>query len=125
MVSVTNGRPVTYRRYSIGTFVFTLALALVASCRSPSPTSPEEEVTTLEIASAKVPCSGFIKQECFQVRARSDAPWTLFYNQIEGFVYEPGYLYTIQVAIRVIPNPPLDGSSRAYRLLAILSKVSA
>jgi hypothetical protein len=52
-------------------------------------------------------------------------PWQLFYDPIDGFVYEPAYLYTLRVARRVIVNPPADGSSAAFRLLEILSKVPA
>ena len=61
--------------------------------------------------------------DCLQVRERPDAPWHLFYDVIEGFTYEPGYQYALRVAVRVVPNPPADGSSVAYRLLAILTKV--
>ncbi len=49
--------------------------------------------------------------------------WQLFYDPIDGFAYEPGYEYVLRVAERNVPNPPADGSSVAYRLVRIVSKV--
>jgi len=54
-----------------------------------------------------------------------DEDWTLFYEAIDDFTHESGYHYVLRVARRVIPDPPADGSSYAYRLLAILSRVAA
>lgn len=48
--------------------------------------------------------------------------WTPLYNEIVGFVYEPGYIYELLVIETDILNPPADGSSKAYRLQQILSK---
>lgn len=48
--------------------------------------------------------------------------WTPLYNEIVGFVYEPGYIYELLVTQTDILNPPADGSSKAYRLQQILSK---
>ena len=48
--------------------------------------------------------------------------WTPLYDEIVGFVYEPGYIYELLVTETDILNPPADGSSKAYRLKQILSK---
>ena len=56
------------------------------------------------------------------MREHPDTAWALFYDSIEGFEFEPGCEYTVRVAIRRVDNPPADGSSLAYRLLAILRK---
>ena len=76
----------------------------------------------LDVAAATVSCTGSFPQQCMQVRSRADGPWEYFFDTIEGFSYEPGYVYRIRVAVRVIASPPADGSSRAFRLLAVLSK---
>jgi hypothetical protein len=109
-----------------------LVLALLAgaapACRPA--TAPEERVErvervlTLEVAAARVPCVGLGPRECLQVRERADAPWQLFYDSIEGFAYEPGYLYVLRVSRRPVPNPPADGSSLAYRLIVLVSKTA-
>ena len=84
--------------------------------------SPSERIAVMDIASERVPCVGEGFQECLRVREHPDTAWTLFYNSIEGFEFEPGFEYTVRVAIRRVDNPPADGSSLAYRLLAILHK---
>jgi hypothetical protein len=51
-------------------------------------------------------------------------PGQAFYDHIEGSHYEPGFQYVLRVAERHVQNPPADGSSLAYRLIAILAKVA-
>lgn len=89
------------------------------------PLGPKEEVLTLDVASALVPCQGAFPQECFRVRQQPDTNWTLFYDAIQGFDYEHGFEYTITVVRSSVRNPPADGSSFAYRLLSILRKEPA
>lgn len=78
----------------------------------------------MDVAPQTVTCMGGEEgpRECLQVRQHPDTNWTYFYDWIAGFDYEPGFDYTITVAWRRVLNPPADGSSRAYRLLAILRK---
>jgi hypothetical protein len=61
-------------------------------------------------------------RECLQVREQSNAPWRLFYDDIEAFAYEPGFRYALRVAERPVARPLADGSSLAYRLLRVVSK---
>ncbi|MBK5192246.1 MAG: DUF4377 domain-containing protein [Flavobacteriaceae bacterium] len=42
--------------------------------------------------------------------------WFKFYNTIEGFDYQPGYIYDIKVVVEQVDNPPADGSSLKYTL---------
>lgn len=48
--------------------------------------------------------------------------WSNFYSSIEGFNYEPGYIYDLSVTVEHVDNPPPDGSSNAYTLKEIISK---
>lgn len=41
-------------------------------------------------------------------------------SAIEGFNYEAGHMYTLQVRRTILANPPADASSYTYKLLAIL-----
>jgi Domain of unknown function (DUF4377) len=112
-----------------------LALALLAvpgiaaACGdSTGPRSIESELrageraATMYVAPAKVACTGMYPTECLQVRESTTAPWQSFYDGIDGFAWERGYTYRLSVAVRDIPNPPADGSSRAYRLLRVVEK---
>lgn len=94
-------------------------LILAAACGI---TGPDRDVITLEIAPNRVPCTGEGIMECFLVREPPSDEWTYFYAPIEGFTFEPGYRYVLRVERREVRNPPADGSSRAYRLVRIVSR---
>lgn len=47
------------------------------------------------VASKKLPCQGMTPQNCLVVRASWETVWTKFYDEIEGFNYQPGYEYHI------------------------------
>ena len=59
---------------------------------------------------------------CMRVKEGADSAWSLFYSQIEGFDYEEGYEYVLQVEKEKIENPPADGSSIRYKLVKVVSK---
>jgi hypothetical protein len=110
----------SHARFRQPRYLCTLALLCLGGCAGP--TAAREDVLVLEVAPARVPCVGSLPKSCLQVRERSDSPWQLFYGEIDGFTHEAGYEYTVRVAVRVVPNPPADGSGVAYRLLSILTK---
>jgi hypothetical protein len=85
----------------------------------------DKQIVEMDVAPQRVSCVGVGPQECLRVRQHPDTAWTLFYDGIEGFQFEAGFEYTLRVAVRPVPNPPADGSTLAYRLLAILRKVPA
>ena len=47
--------------------------------------------------------------------------WTKFYNSIEGFEYQPGFIYDIKVIVEQVEDVPADGSSLKYILHEITS----
>ena len=72
----------------------------------------------------KVTCDAEIMQkECYQVKWTEDQDdWEYIYNEIEGFTYEPGYVYKLFVSKKVIDNPPTDASSLQFSLIRVLEK---
>lgn len=50
--------------------------------------------------------------------------WSMFYSKINGFDYEPGYEYVLDVKEERIENPPADGSSVSYTLVKQISKIA-
>lgn len=48
--------------------------------------------------------------------------WNFMYEPIEGFDFEPGYVYDLRLKKQAVPNPPQDGSSVRYILLNVISK---
>ena len=51
--------------------------------------------------------------KCMRVRDGADQPWRIFHGQIEGFTFEPGYRYRLQVTRRPSPTRPPTASPSA------------
>ncbi len=82
----------------------------------------EIESEQLIIADHKVSCTGAGPQECLLVKKNVSDDWQFFYGGIEGFDYEEGFEYIIEVKVYDVENPPADGSSKRYVLNRIISK---
>lgn len=99
-------------------------LVLLAACRNDtSEISPNE--ATLRVNYYREQCTGVEPQTCYLVQQDQKVgtdEWNYFYDQIEGFDYEEGFIYTLKVRITPVANPPADGSDRKYTLLEVLSK---
>lgn len=68
-------------------------------------------------------CRRMMEQMCLQIQKNGSKTWELFYERIEGFEYEPGYRYVIEVIETERPEPiPQDLSRYLYRLEKIVSK---
>jgi heat shock protein HslJ len=104
-------------------FLILLPLILTA-CKSLG--SDDENIKTYWVNSARVPCVGVAPMDCLQIRRAGDPNWQLFYSQIEGFDYRPGYLYKIQVLEeKLAPQKiPADGNSIKYTLVSVIEKKS-
>lgn len=96
---------------------------VVVSCSSDN----RKEIKSLVINSFKVPCTGVAPMSCYQVKdSKEDETWSNFYNEIEGFDYVPGFLYTLEVEVQTIPenDVPADGSSLKYTLVKVVEKIT-
>lgn len=109
------------------TLILTLAAAVfaLASCSSPATLYGEEEIVVLEVAPEREPCQGEMRDRCLQVRRPGEEEWRNFFDPIEGFDFEAGFHYTIEVRRRRVRNPPADGSSFRYTLIRVLEKTPA
>lgn len=97
--------------------------AALASCESSTGIMPLH-FERWYVASAKGPCDTFGgPSECLQVRPVSSGVWQDFFGGIEGFNWQPGYSYEIEVRWLRVPNPPADGSDRVYQLERVISKI--
>lgn len=74
------------------------------------------------VADNKGDCYGVGKGLCLQVKEKPDEPYALFYSGIEGFSYEEGYHYKLEVMRVKKERPPADGSVYNYYLINIISK---
>jgi heat shock protein HslJ len=92
------------------------------------PTAEEESsetagrVITAWVGPELVDCVGVAPQQCMQVKTNPDGEYTLFYDQIDGFDFQEGYEYEIQVLVEPVPNPPADASALKYTLVEVVSQ---
>ena len=99
-----------------------IAIILVQTCN----TSNQDTGQIYWIHSAKVDCTGVAPMTCLQVQKTENLdwsqPWELFYDRIEGFDYQPGYIYKLNILEEPVENPPADASSIKYTLIEVLEK---
>jgi hypothetical protein len=81
-----------------------------------------KKTKTVLIKSNLVTCEGVSTQKCMEYQLKGEDSWQLFYGEIEGFTYEEGYKYELEVDVEKVANPPADGSSLKYSLKEVIKK---
>ena len=75
--------------------------------------------------SYKQDCVGVGPMNCMLVQKGENpdqGQWQNFYSQIEGFEYQPGFIYKLKVKEEGLQDVPADASSIKYTLLKVLEK---
>ncbi len=108
--------------YENGRLIFTANTTEEASGEADA--EQDETIKTLFVGPELVDCVGVAPQQCLQVRQSEADEWTLFYGQIVGFEYEPGYEYELRVSETEIENPPADASSLEVTLIEVVGKTA-
>jgi heat shock protein HslJ len=98
-----------------------LAATMTAAC-GPVPFGVIEK--TVYVGPEMVDCVGVAPQKCLLVKENLEDDWTSYYDQIEGFAYEPGYEYELRVLEQKIEDPPADASTIKWTLAEIVSKTA-
>lgn len=76
----------------------------------------------LVISSEMIQCEGEMIYPCFQAKKETDPYWTMTIDYIEGFEFEPGIEYVLDLNIEHISQPKQDASSVKYTLVQIVEK---
>lgn len=105
---------------------FTL-LVLISAGSCSDNDSNKTETSILWVNSQRVPCEGVSPQQCWEVQygeTLNEGDWELFYTGIEGFDYEPGFIYKLKIEEEHLDpaTVPADASSIKYTLIEILEK---
>jgi heat shock protein HslJ len=96
-----------------------LAATVLAAC---APIGGGPATKTIYVGPYQADCVGVAPQKCLLVKENPNDDWTMFYDQIEGFEYEPGYVYELQITEEKIENPPADASDTRWTLVEIVEK---
>ena len=99
-------------------------IAIIVALSSAELRSSEGMEKQIWLDSAKVDCVGVGPQQCYRIRERQSDEWEYFYQEIEGFDFEPGNIYQLLVRITKRDADPLpaDASSLIYSLVTVISK---
>jgi len=82
-----------------------------------------QETIKMQVKESKVHCTGVGPMECLQFKTGKEKEWTYFYENIEGFDFEPGYRYKLKVEkSKREGNLPADASAYTYKLKKVVSK---
>ena len=85
----------------------------------------DEFVKTITLGPTIERCQGFIEQDCFVEYNEKEKRWWLFYELIEGFDFEPGYIYTLKVRLKDRGPEIQDVGRYSYHLIKIVDKKKA
>lgn len=92
-------------------------ISIMSSCTT------TKDTVKMTVASEKRTAMGVAPIEVLQVKEGDKTNWSFFYSKIEGFNYEPGYEYVLEVKKEKLPNPlPADASAIKYTLIKEISK---
>ncbi|PSK88878.1 META domain-containing protein [Taibaiella chishuiensis] len=97
----------------LAAFAFLLVFALPARAA---------DLIRLIVKEDRATCTGVAPQTCFQVKYKNSTDWEFFYESIDGFRYEEGYRYTLNVYRTRRKNVPADASIYSYKLKNIVKK---
>lgn len=82
-------------------------------------------IETLIIGPYTQTCQGFIEQQCYLEFNEESQEWEFFYENIQGFNFEQGYIYTLKVRLEDRGTEIQDVGRYAYHLVEVISKETA
>ena len=110
----------------LSSFIVLLLSLCTLSCSDDNDEHDWSEEKVIEISPEIVPA--YIWGEPNEVdgmliRIDGENQWKAYpITFIDGFEFEPGFSYTLQVEIIHMVNPPLDGYDVRYKLISLISK---
>ncbi len=75
---------------------------------------------TLWVAAEKRECMATGPSYCLQIRFKQQEEWQLFYGEIQGFNYEPGQVYQLEVSEILVPQATADAPDRQWVLRQVI-----
>lgn len=99
------------------------SISILAGCQKDM---RDDSIKIIEVASALVNCTGVAPMQCMKIKEIGEKDWQLFYSSIDGFQFEEGYAYKLEVKVTKKPEPiPADSSSLQWTLVKVISKDKA
>jgi Domain of unknown function (DUF4377) len=102
--------------------IFVILIFLFLNCSLAKKNNELEEKNIIEIEYYKVICQGESYQWCYLIKPKNGKAFEYQYDEIQGFKYEWGYKYILEIESKTIQNPAQDASSIKMVLKSILKK---
>ena len=106
-----------------------LTLLFLSACGVENPLSSlvgeGEHIEIIMIGPYTERCQGFIEQDCYLEYNEESGQWEFFYESIQGFDFEPGYIYTLEVRLEDRGTEIQDVGRYAYHLVKLIEKKKA
>ncbi|MES9992275.1 MAG: DUF4377 domain-containing protein [Candidatus Thiodiazotropha sp.] len=99
--------------------IVTVLLAALCGCNNPSGKGNTRE---LYIDHYKSECTGTTVGLCLRARESPEDEWVVLDGPIDGFEYEWGYSYKVQVIVEDLENPSEGTPSQRRTLITVRSK---
>ncbi|HLP53964.1 MAG TPA: DUF4377 domain-containing protein [Fluviicola sp.] len=103
-----------------------LGTAVYAGSPDTNPNFSGSEVIKMRIQSSQVDCDGVSGGPmCYSVQKESKIGkdnWEILEQSIEGFEYEPGYVYDVTVKIERVENASTNQVEFRYTLIDVIAK---
>ncbi|KWA24267.1 hypothetical protein WT41_20515 [Burkholderia territorii] len=96
--------------------------ANATNARADRPADGRPVTRTVYVAPQTARCTGVAPMDCLHVRGSPAEPWSLWYAGIEGFAYQPGYQYVLEVDEYRVAQPPADESSIRWVLKRVVER---
>ena len=110
-------------------FLSAFALLFLSACGTEDTLFPlipsEEHIEIIRLGPSIQRCQGFIEQDCFRTYNEDSGRWELFYEHIQGFDFEPGFIYTLMVRLEDRGPRIQDVGRYAYHLVKVIEKKKA
>ena len=111
-------------------FLLIFALLFLSACGAEDALFPlvsdEEHIEIITLGPYTQRCHGaFFEQDCLMVYNEDSGRWEFFYESIQGFDFEPGFIYTLEVRLEDRGTEIQDVGRYAYHLVKIIEKTEA
>ena len=96
-----------------------IILSVIVGCNR------DEHIETLIIGPYRTECPSFSGSNCYLEFNEESQKWHFFYEGIQGFDFEPGFIYTLKVSLHEREEGIQDVGRYEYRLIEVLGKEEA
>lgn len=111
-------------------FLVMTTLLFLSACGVENPFSllvdEGEHIEIITIGPYRQQCHGAHGlRDCLMIYTEDSGRWEFFYEGIQGFDFEPGYIYTLEVRLEDRGTEIQDVGRYAYHLVKVIEKKQA